>query len=105
MKQLASLDAPRGTVLLVTFEAGSRTHWHSHPNGQVLFVTDGDGRIATRDGTTAGLRPGDLVYAPAGEQHWHGASVGQPVSHLALSFDDTEWLEEVDQPAYDEAAR
>ena len=105
MKQLASLDTPRGTALLVTFEAGSRTYWHSHPNGQVLFVTDGDGRIATRDGTTATLRPGDLVYAPAGEQHWHGASAGQPVSHLALSFDDTEWLEEVDQRAYDEVAR
>ena len=44
MKQLASLDAPRGTALLVTFEAGSRTYWHSHPNGQVLFVTDGDGK-------------------------------------------------------------
>lgn len=105
MKDLASVDAPRGTALLVTFQAGARTYWHAHPNGQFLYVTDGEGRTATRDGESAPLRPGDLVYASPDEQHWHGASAAHAVSHLALSFEETQWFDEVDQQAYDEAAR
>jgi quercetin dioxygenase-like cupin family protein len=95
MKSLATVDAPRGTALLVTFEAGARTFWHSHPNGQFLYIVDGEGRTATRDGDVVPLLPGDLVYASPDEQHWHGASADQAVSHLALSFEDTEWFEEV----------
>lgn len=104
MQRLAAVDAPAGTALLVRFDAGARTHWHSHPNGQFLFATEGDGRVATRDGKVARLRPGELVYAPPAEQHWHGGSAGQPVAHLALSFGDTEWYEEVEQTDYESAA-
>ncbi len=103
-QDLAEVDAPRGSALLVAFQPGARTHWHSHPNGQFLYVTDGDGRIATRDGEVAALHPGDLVYAPPGEVHWHGASADNSVAHMALSFGDTEWFEELDQQAYDDAA-
>jgi quercetin dioxygenase-like cupin family protein len=91
------LEAPRGTALIVSFPAGARTHWHRHPGGQVLFVTEGSGRVGTRDDGPEALRPGDLVYAPPNEEHWHGASEPEGVSHLALSFGDTEWLEPVEE--------
>lgn len=97
MKELAEVDAPRGTALLVAFEAGARTHWHAHPDGQFLYVVEGEGRTATRGGEERPLRPGDLVYAAPDEQHWHGASAERAVSHLALSFGDTQWFEEVEQ--------
>jgi quercetin dioxygenase-like cupin family protein len=87
---------PSGTALLVSFPAGARTHWHRHPGGQVLFVTEGLGRVATRGGRPEPIRAGDLVYAPPGEEHWHGAEESEGVSHLALSFGDTEWLEPVE---------
>jgi quercetin dioxygenase-like cupin family protein len=95
-RDYGALDAPQGTALLVSFPAGARTHWHSHPDGQVLFVTEGTGRVGTRDGTRADLQPGDLVYAPPGEEHWHGAAQQGSLRHLALSFGTTEWLEPVD---------
>lgn len=91
------MDTPAGTALLVSFPAGARTHWHRHPGGQVLFVTDGVGRVATRHTQPEELRPGDLVVAPAGEEHWHGAAEDAAVRHLALSFGDTEWLEAVEE--------
>ena len=96
MQSLATVDAPRGSALLVTFQAGARTYWHSHPDGQFLYVTDGEGRTASRGGVIEPLRPGDLVYAAPNEQHWHGASADRAVSHLALSFGDTQWFEEVE---------
>ena len=96
MKMLADVDAPKGAAALVTFEAGARTHWHSHPNGQFLYVVEGEGRTGTRDGVVGPLRPGDLIYAAPGEQHWHGGTPERGVSHLALSFGDTEWFEEVE---------
>ena len=91
-----TLEAPEGTALHVRFPAGVRTHWHSHPGGQVLFVTDGRGRVGTRDGTVAEVAAGDLVYAPPHEEHWHGASDAESVRHLALSFGATAWLEPVE---------
>ncbi len=96
MKSLATVDAPRGFALLVTFEAGARTYWHSHPDGQFLYVTNGEGLTASRGGNVGPLRLGDLIYAAPDEQHWHGASADQAVSHLALSFGDTQWFEEVE---------
>jgi quercetin dioxygenase-like cupin family protein len=96
-RDYGALDTPRGTALLVSFPAGARTHWHRHPDGQVLFVTDGTGRVGTRGGETAVLEPGDLVYAPPGEEHWHGAAEDGGVRHLALSFGDTEWLGPVEK--------
>jgi quercetin dioxygenase-like cupin family protein len=95
-RDYGAFDAPEGTALLVHFPAGARTHWHSHPAGQLLFVTEGRGRIATRDGTVAEVAAGDLVYAPPGEEHWHGAAEQEAVRHLAMSFGATEWKEPVE---------
>jgi quercetin dioxygenase-like cupin family protein len=90
------LAHPDGSALLVSFPAGVRTHWHAHPDGQVLYVVEGRGRVGTRDGEVAHVNAGDVVYAPPGEEHWHGASEGEAVRHLALSFGDTAWREPVE---------
>lgn len=95
-RDLGSYDAPDGTVLLVSFPAGARTFWHSHPGGQFLYVTEGRGRVGTRDGDVVEVGVGDLVHAPPGEEHWHGAAAGASVTHLAVSLGATEWGEEVE---------
>ena len=95
-RDYGALEHPKGTALLVSFPAGVRTHWHSHPDGQVLYIVDGDGRVGTRDGDVAHVQAGDLVYAPPDEEHWHGASEDEAVRHLALSFGDTAWHEPVE---------
>ncbi len=94
MRNLGAVEAPSGSALIVTFEAGARTHWHRHPDGQLLYGLDGAGHVGTRDGETVEIGPGDLVYAPPGEVHWHGASRDAALTHLALSFGETEWLGE-----------
>lgn len=91
------LEHPRGTALVVSFAAGVRSDWHRHPDGQVLFVVEGRGRVGTRDGEVAQVAAGDLVYAPPDEEHWHGASEEELVRHLALSFGDTVWQEPVEE--------
>lgn len=95
-RDYGQIDDPAGTALRVRFPAGARTHWHSHPNGQVLFVTEGTGRVGTRDGRVERIEAGDLVVAPPGEEHWHGAAEDGEVEHLALSFGDTAWAERVE---------
>jgi len=96
-RDYGALEQPRGTALVVSFPAGVRTDWHSHPDGQVLYIVEGRGRVGTRDGEVAQVAAGDLVYAPPDEQHWHGASEDEPVRHLALSFGDTAWQEPVEE--------
>ena len=58
----------------VTFEPGARTAWHTHPLGQTLVVTAGFGRVQRWDGPVEEIRPGDVIWVPPGEKHWHGAS-------------------------------
>src|ERR1043166_8471761 len=57
----------------VTFEPGARTAWHTHPFGQILIVTAGCGRAQRWDGPIEDIRPGDVVWFPPNEKHWHGA--------------------------------
>jgi quercetin dioxygenase-like cupin family protein len=94
-RELGRIDALDGSAILVSFDAGTRNSWHRHSGGQVLYVLEGLGRVGTRRGEPVELRPGDLVYAPPDEEHWHGAAEGQPMTHLALSFGETEFLEPV----------
>jgi quercetin dioxygenase-like cupin family protein len=77
-------DPSRMIVGLVRFTPGARTNWHSHALGQTLHVTGGIGLVVTRDGTVIRMRPGDTVYTPPGEDHWHGATDSNFMSHLAL---------------------
>ena len=92
--------APRPTedslsALGVHFEPGARTDWHTHPGGQTLYVTDGAGFVQRRGGESVRIGPGDVVYAPAGEEHWHGATPHSHMTHLSLtSHGVTQWLPE-----------
>lgn len=80
-------------ALAVQFEPGARTDWHTHPAGQVLYVVNGAGLVQRDDGTTVEFSAGDVVYAPPGERHWHGARPNSPMMHLSLTTGGaTEWL-------------
>ena len=88
----------------VTFEPGARTAWHTHPLGQTLVVLAGLGRAQTWGGPVREIRPGDTVWFPPGEKHWHGAAPGAAMSHLAIqeALDGraVDWLEPVDDADY-----
>src|SRR5687767_13196682 len=94
-RDLGPIDTLGGTALAVSFEAGVRTNWHRHARGQVLFVIEGRGRVSTRDGEVAEISAGDLIEALPGEEHWHGASTHEPMTHLSLALGETDWLEPV----------
>ena len=82
-------------ALAVQFSPGSRTDWHTHGDGQVLYCVSGAGFVQRDDGTTAQLSPGDVVYSPAGERHWHGATERSHLVHLSLTTGPaTEWFPE-----------
>jgi quercetin dioxygenase-like cupin family protein len=91
------------TIASVFFAPGARTHWHRHERGQILAVTSGQGRVASRDGAGGAIRAGDTVYIPPGEEHWHGADSGSYLVHLAISLGTTEWLAPVTDAEYEEA--
>jgi quercetin dioxygenase-like cupin family protein len=88
----------------VTFEAGARSNWHTHPLGQTLVVLSGCGLVQSWGGPVRRIRTGDVVSCPAGEKHWHGATVSTAMSHLAIqeAKDGTavEWLERVTDEQY-----
>src|SRR5215211_4597687 len=73
----------------VHFTPGARTAWHSHPNGQSLWVIEGIGFVQRRGGTIEVIRPGDRVFIEPGEEHWHGATPNRFMTHVAmLEVDD-----------------
>ena len=72
------------SVASVRFEDGARTHWHDHPGEQVLYVVEGEARAGTADEELR-AGPGDVIYMPAGERHWHGAVEGQTMTHLSIT--------------------
>ena len=89
---------------LVTFEPGARTAWHTHPLGQTLIVTAGLGLVQREGGPIDEIRPGDVVWFPPGEKHWHGASPRTAMSHIAiqekLNGSPVNWLEKVSDAQY-----
>ena len=68
----------------VSFEPGARTAWHTHPLGQTLYVISGVGRVQAKGGPIREIRPGDVVWIPPGEKHWHGASPTNAMTHIAM---------------------
>jgi quercetin dioxygenase-like cupin family protein len=68
----------------VHFTPGARTAWHTHPNGQTIWVTEGAGRCQRRGGPVEEIRPGDRVFFEPGEEHWHGAAPDRFMTHLAM---------------------
>jgi len=91
----------------VTFEPGARTAWHTHPLGQTLYVIAGVGRVQAKGGPIREIRPGDVVWIPPGEKHWHGASPTNAMTHVAMqeSLDGSHvtWMEYVTDEEYSAA--
>lgn len=88
----------------VTFEAGARTAWHTHPLGQTLIVTSGVGRVQRWGGPIEEMRTGDVVQIPPGIKHWHGAAPNSAMTHVALAESQNgrsvDWLEKVSDKQY-----
>jgi len=84
----------------VLFTPGSRSAWHRHPGGQVLHVTEGEGLVQIRGGERRSVRAGDTITCPPGEEHWHGASPGAFMTHIAVTDGRTEWHEQVADEDY-----
>jgi quercetin dioxygenase-like cupin family protein len=105
------VEAPapaRVRALLVSFEPGARTNWHTHPLGQTLYVVSGTGRVQSFGGPLREVRAGDVVWFPPQEKHWHGAGPTTTMVHIAIqeSLDGktVEWLEKVTEEQYKAAA-
>lgn len=88
------------TINSVFFPPGARTYWHSHERGQVLHVLGGGGLVCADGERPRVLRPGDVVWTPPGERHWHGGSPGSFLIHLAVSLGTTSWEQEVTEAEY-----
>ena len=94
----------KGAGALVTFEAGARTAWHTHPAGQTLIITSGAGWVQREGGPIEEVGPGDVVWFPPEEKHWHGASPNKAMSHIAIQEEKdgkvVDWLEKVSEEQY-----
>ena len=97
-------DPSRVTGASVTFEPGARTAWHTHPLGQTLIVTGGCGRVQRDGGPIEEIRPGDIVWFPPEEKHWHGAAPHTSMTHIAiqevLDGSSVTWMEQVSDDEY-----
>jgi quercetin dioxygenase-like cupin family protein len=78
-------DPARVGGAFVTFEPGAPTAWHTHPLGQTLIVTSGCGWVQPEGGPKKEIRPGDVVWIPPGEKHWHGATATTALAHIAIA--------------------
>lgn len=97
-------DPARVLGASVTFEPGARTAWHTHPLGQTLIVTSGCGWVQREGGLIEEIRPGDVVWFPPGEKHWHGATPTTAMTHIAivekLNGKSADWMEKVSDMQY-----
>lgn len=97
-------DPTRAAGASVAFEPGAHTAWHTHPMGQTLIVMAGAGRVQRWGGPVETIRPGDVVWIPPGQKHWHGASPKTAMTHIAiqehLNGKVVEWLEKVSDEQY-----
>jgi quercetin dioxygenase-like cupin family protein len=96
--------AARATGAYVSFEPGARTAWHTHPIGQTLIVTAGKGLVQRWGDPVQEIGPGDVVWIPAGQKHWHGASPTAAMTHIAITEQSdgkaVDWLEKVSDTQY-----
>jgi quercetin dioxygenase-like cupin family protein len=84
----------------VHFAPGARTAWHSHPNGQTLYITEGLARVQDRGGPVEVIRPGETVVTDPGVWHWHGAAPDQFMTHLAVYEGAPDWGDQVPDEEY-----
>ena len=102
---LFQANAPtRASGASVTFKPGARTAWHTHPLGQTLIVTAGRGWVQCEGGAIEEIRPGDVVWFPPNEKHWHGATPTMAITHIAIqeALDGkvVDWMEKVSDEQY-----
>ncbi len=101
---LSAPEPARVNAIVVTFNPGARTAWHTHPLGQTLHILTGLCLAQTEGGPVRELRPGDTVWFAPGEKHWHGAAPDVGMSHLAiqemLNGSAADWLEQVSDADY-----
>jgi quercetin dioxygenase-like cupin family protein len=88
----------------VTFEPEARTAWHTHPLGQTLIVTAGAGWVQREGGPIEQIHPGDVVWFPPNEKHWHGATATTAMTHIAIQEKKdgkvVDWMEQVTEEQY-----
>jgi quercetin dioxygenase-like cupin family protein len=101
----APAASSRVSASAVHFAPGARTAWHTHPNGQTIYVLEGVGLCQRRGGPIEVIRPGDRVFFEPGEEHWHGAAPTRFMLHLAMLQVDADgnsatWLEHVTDEDY-----
>ncbi|WP_333829404.1 cupin domain-containing protein [Pararhodobacter sp.] len=87
----------------VFFPPDARTHWHTHGQGQILQVLAGQGWICVKGQKAQVIRPGDTIWIPADEVHWHGAAADSYLLHTATSLGGTNWLDEVSSDQFQDA--
>ena len=107
MKLLLPRDKSNDFVIgNVTFEPGARTNWHTHPKGQVLIVTEGNGFYQEKGKSAQALKKGDVINVPENTEHWHGASPGSEFVHIAITNykgeENVVWLNPVTDHEYSE---
>ena len=100
-----NVPKPGAGLFRVLFEPRARTNWHTHPEGQFLFVVTGAGRAGTEGGPVVEIEGGDVVYFAPGERHWHGAGPDTFMVHIAITpalstEGGTDWLEPVTDEEY-----
>ncbi len=103
--QLFKTPGPaRASGAYVTFEPCARSAWHTHPLGQTLIVTSGCGLVQSWGGPIKMIQPGDVVWCPPGEKHWHGAMLTTAMTHIAIQEElngkVVDWLEKVSDQQY-----
>lgn len=103
--QVRAVTAGQGepvSVGRVTFAHGGHTHWHKHSGGQTLYFLEGHGRVQVRGERVVDAAPGDIARIPPNTEHWHGAHPDEPqaMTHLAITFGTTTWLEPVSEEEY-----
>jgi quercetin dioxygenase-like cupin family protein len=104
----APAEPSRVSAASVHFTPGARTAWHTHPNGQTIYVTEGIGLCERQGGPVEIIRPGDRVFFEPGESHWHGAAPNRFMTHLAMQQVDDQgsavtWGEQVTDEEYNAA--
>ncbi|HEY1877132.1 MAG TPA: cupin domain-containing protein [Rhizomicrobium sp.] len=97
-------DPARTSGAYVTFEPGARSAWHTHPLGQTLIVTAGSGWVQVWGQPAQEIGPGDVIWTPPGEKHWHGAKATTSLTHIAIqeALDGkvVDWMEKVGDDQY-----
>lgn len=97
-------EPSRARAVSVHFDPGARTNWHTHPLGQTLYIVSGFGRVQLEGEPVQEVRPGDTVWIPPHEKHWHGAAPETAMVHIAIheALDGThvEWMEPVSDDDY-----